>query len=428
MIVSLLILALLIVLGVDLAATLGLAGIAYIVFSPSLMVPLSAVPQKMVNGVDSFEYLAVPLFILAGELMSRSGITERMTRFAGVLVGHITGGLSHVTVVVNIIMAGISGSSVADAAAIGSVTIPFMRKRGYSPGLASAINASAATIGPIIPPSVPMVIVGSLTNLSVGRLFLAGAVPGIIMGVALMITCYIIAKREGIPLERKANRQEMGKAVVEAIPCLGGPLIIVGGIVIGLFTPTEASVMAVLYALLIGVAFYRTLPWREIWESLIITSAVTGAIMITVASANIVSWIASMAKVGDSMVKSLQSLTTSPSLFLLMSMVVLILLGCFLEPIPILIMLAPLLMPIAMDYGIDPIHFSLIMVMNLMIGLLTPPVGLNIFITSGLAQTTFSETIRKGGSLIIVLFLVLLLVMYVPALSTWLPYKLMPLR
>jgi C4-dicarboxylate transporter, DctM subunit len=428
MVIALIALAILIVLGVDLAAALGLTGMAFLVFSPSVSLPLSAIPQKMVNGVDSFEFLAVPLFVLAGELMSRAGITERLTRFAGTIVGHITGGLAHVTIVVNMIMAGVSGSAVADAAAIGSVMIPFMRKRGYSAGLASAINASAATIGPIIPPSIPMVILGSITNLSVGRLFLAGALPGLLMGFALMIICYFIARKEGIPLEPKHTKRKLVKSSVEAFPCMMCPIIIVVGIASGVFTPTEASMIAVVYSLFLGLLFYRSLSIGQVWEALIITSAVTGAIMITVATANVVSWAASMGKIAHSIVVSIQALTSSPIVYLMLANLLLLVLGCFLEPIPILIMLAPLLMPIAIEFGIDPIHFGLVMVLNLMIGLLTPPVGLNVFITSSIAQTTFNETIRRGASLFLTLVAVLVIVTYVPAVSTWLPNLVMPVR
>ena len=414
---------LLMVLGMHIGLAMVASSLLYLLFhlSGSLALPLAVIPQKMLYGVDSFPLLAVPLFMLAGELMSAGGITTRIVRFAASLVGWITGGLAHVVIVVNMIMAGMSGSAVADAAATGSVLIPAMIKARFPPAFAAAVTAAAATIGPIIPPSIPFVLIGTIAQVSIGRLFLGGAVPGVIMGLFLMAASYFVAKRHGYAAEKRATMREILANFWPAIPALLMPLIIMGGILSGITTPTEAAVLGVAYALFLSVVVYRELSIRDVYRICWRMGSSTAVIMITISGATLLGFVATAEQMGPKLMQFFLSLSNNPLVLLLIINVALLILGWVMEPVPIILLTVPIFFPVLTRLGLDPIHLGVVMTLNLMIGLLTPFVGLNVFITAAIARSPVVEVARALLIFIVMLILVLFIISYVPQLVLWLP-------
>jgi tripartite ATP-independent transporter DctM subunit len=384
-------------------------------------VPLSVLAQKMASGAQSFPLLAIPFFVLAGELMNTGGITDRLIHFANVLVGRFTGGLGHVVVVSNVIMAGISGSAAADAAGTGSVLIPAMVKRGYAPAFSAAIVAAAATIGPIIPPSIPMVIFGALAEVSTSRLLIGGVIPGLLMGAYLMVTNYLVAKRRGYPREAASTWREVFTATVKALPALGLPFIIVGGIVLGAFTPTEAAVVAVVYALVLGMLIYRELKLRDLWGIAVRTSAMVAAIMFLIGATNILGDVMTREHIDKTISSFFLGFTANPMVILLMVNIMLLVLGIPLEPIPLMLIFIPVLVPLMNEIGVNTVHFGVVMVLNLMIALLTPPVGMVMFIMMSMSKCTMWEFTKEIWPFMVALLAVLLLIVYIPGLVLWLP-------
>lgn len=416
----------LLALGLDLFSAMGLASLVYLLASQagSMPLPLTLIPQQLMAGVDSFPLLAVPMFLLAGELMTRGGVTARLVAFAGVLVGHLRGGLAHVSIVTNVIMAGMSGSAVADAASTGSVLIPGMVKRGYTPAYAAAVIASAATIGPIIPPSLMFVVLGSMVSVSVGQLFAAGIIPGLIMALAMMLVVYRDALKLNLPVEARATLPEFGKAVREAALALGMPIVVLGTILTGFATPTEASVIAVVYGFILGVIIYREIKWSELVEIFATVAITSAAVMVTVAVSQLFGWITTAEGLGKILGAWLTTVTNEPWVFLLIVNIVVLILGMFMEPIPILILTAPILFPVSAQLGIDPVHFGVVIVLNLMIGSLTPPVGINIFVTAAISKAPVMAVARAAMGFIWILILVLLLITYFPKIVLWVPQML----
>jgi len=410
--------------GSPLAFVLGMSSLLALVVQGN--VPLSVVTQRMFVAVDSFALIAIPLFILAGELMNTGGITPRLVTFADRIVGHITGGLSHVTVVTNMIMAGISGSAAADAAATGSLLIPSMIKRGYSKAFAGAISAAASTIGPIIPPSIPMVVYGSIANVSIGRLFLGGVIPGTIMGFFLMGVAYIISKKRGYPREARSSLGEMARSFVASFWAMLMPLIILGGILGGVFTPTEAAAVAVVYAYVVGSFVYRELKLRDLPRIFMSSAVSTAIVMLIIATANLLGWVLSYGQIPEAMTGFFLSVSSKPWVIYLLINIVLLVLGCFMNPTAIIIVMVPFFMPLIEKVGINPIHFGLILTVNTAIGQLTPPVGVCMYISCGIARITMAEFTRECLIFILALIAVLLLITYVPALVMFLPNLLMP--
>jgi tripartite ATP-independent transporter DctM subunit len=384
-------------------------------------IPLAVLPMKMLYGVDSFPLLAVPLFMLAGELMSAGGITNRIVRFATAMVGWITGGLAHVNIVVNMIMAGMSGSAVADAAATGSVLIPAMVRVGFSGAFAAAVTAAAATIGPIIPPSIPFVLIGSIAQVSIGRLFLGGAVPGVLMGLFLMGTAYWVAKRHGYAVEKRATMRELAVSFWSAIPALLMPLIVMGGILTGFTTPTEAAVVAVAYAFFLSVVVYQQLTVKDCYRICVGMGSSTAAIMLTIAGATLLGFIATAEQMGPKLMQVFLSFSDNPIVILLIINIALLMLGCVMEPVPIILLTVPIFFPALTKIGVDPVHLGVVMTLNLMIGLLTPFVGLNIFITAAIARVPIIAVARESLIFIATLVFVLLLITLFPQLVLWLP-------
>lgn len=406
------------IIGAPVAVTLGLASMTYLWFKG---IPLVVMPQKMFAGIDVFVLLCIPGFILAGNLMNRGGITGRIVRFANALVGWMRGGLGQANVAGSMLFGGISGTAVADAASIGGMMIPGMKKAGCPADFSAAITAASSTVGPIIPPSVPMIIVGALSGISVGKMFMAGAVPGIMMGLAMMVTTYIIAVRRGFPRQPWQGVRELCLAFLGAFWALAMTGLIVGGLLTGLATPTETAVVASIYAFVVGAFFYRELPLREVPKIVIDSAVSSAAILALVGFANVFGWILVSERIPQMIAQSVLSVTDNKFVVILLINIVLLIVGMFMETIAALIILFVPLLALAQGVGIDPLHFATFAVLNLMIGLTTPPVGVCLFICANIAKLPLSPVIRAITPFLITNIIVLLLVSYIPGLSTWLP-------
>ncbi len=406
------------VLGIPVAITLGLASAAYLL---SADLPLVVMPQKMYAGMDVFVLLCIPGFILAGNLMNNGGITERIIRFANALVGWVRGGLGLTNVAGSMLFGGISGTAVADAASIGGVMIPGMKKAGYPASFSAALTAASSTVGPIIPPSVPMIIVGALSGISVGRMFLAGAVPGILMGLAMMLTTYLIAVRKGYPRQPWRGLTELGKSFLGAFWAIAMTVLIIGGLLSGIATPTETAVVASVYALVVGLFIYRELNFKQL-PAIVIDSAVSSAaILALVGFANVFAWILVSERIPQLISSAVLEVTDNKFLVILLINLLLLFVGMFMETIAALIILFVPLLTLAQSVGVDPLHFATLAVLNLMIGLTTPPVGVCLFICANIAKLPLTPVVKAIAPFLLTNILVLLLVSYIPALSTWLP-------
>jgi len=410
--------ALCLILGFPVALSLGVSSAVYILLAD---LPLVVIPQKMYAGMDVFVLLCIPGFILAGNLMGGGGITDRIIRFSNALVGHIRGGLGLANVTGSMIFAGISGTAVADTASIGAVMIPGMKKSGYDAPFAAAITAASSTVGPIIPPSLPMIIVGSLTGLSVGRMFLAGAIPGLLLGVAMMITCYILAVRRNYPREPWKGMGAVARGAVDAFWAILMTFIILFGIVGGVFTPTEAAIISSVYALVVGLFIYRGLSLKRIPRILIDSAVSAASIILLVGFANVFGWILTSERIPQTIAAALLGISENKYVVILLMNVLLLIVGTFMETIAALLILLPPLLPIALHVGIDPIHFATFAVLNLMIGLSTPPVGVCLFVAANIGKISLAEISAAVVPFLICNLLILGFVSYIPFLSLWLP-------
>lgn len=407
-----------VVLGFPIAFSIGLTSALYLYIYD---IPVITLAQKMITGIDTFALLAVPFFILAGNLMNTGGITRRLFRFATALIGHIPGGLGHANVIASIIFAGMSGAAIADAGGLGTIEIKAMKDEGFDTSFSAAITAASSTIGPIIPPSIPMVLYSAFSNTSVGKLFLAGVIPGLFMGGALMVQVYFISKRRRYPVHGGLSWREVGVSLKEGFLPLITPVIILGGILGGIFSPTEAAVVASAYALLLGAFVYREIGFRDLFQILLGTVKTTSIVLFIISMAAIYGWLLAREQVPQTVARLMFSLSTDPNLVLAIILVFLLVVGCFLETTAALIILVPILVPAIMQLGIDPVHFGLVMVLNLMIGLITPPVGVVLYIVSDIARIPFEETVRATAPFLVPLALVLLLVTFVPSVVMFLP-------
>lgn len=404
--------------GVPVAVTLGLSSLAYLTF---MGIPAVVMPQKMYAGMDVFVLLSIPGFILAGNLMNRGGITERIIRFANALVGWIRGGLGLTNVGASMLFGGITGTAVADAASIGGVMIPGMKKAGYPADFSAAVTAASSTVGPIIPPSVPMIIVGALSGISVGQMFLAGAIPGILMGLAMMITTYVIARRKNFPKQKWLGIIEIIRSFGGAFWALAMTGIIIYGLLSGIATPTETAVVAAVYAFVVGAFIYRELPIREL-PSIIIDSAISSAaILVLVGFANVFGWILVSEQIPQAIASGVLSITDNRFFVILIINILLLFVGMFMETIAALIILFVPLLALAEAVGIEPLHFATFAVLNLMIGLTTPPLGVCLFVCANIARVPLMPVVKAIFPFLITNILVLLLVSYIPELATWLP-------
>ena len=417
-------LVLFIAIGVPVAVALGLTATGFYILSGDFHI-LAMLPQRMFSATTAFTLLAIPFFILAGNLMNTGGITERIFRFANACVGHIRGGLGQVNVVASLIFSGMSGAAVADAAGLGQVELKAMEDRGYDRDFSAAITAASSTIGPVFPPSIPFVLYSSITGVSVAKLFLAGVVPGLLMAGALMLAVWFVSWRTNMARSPRAPMRELFAAFTDSVLSLLTPVIIIGGIFTGIFTPTEAGVVACAYALVLSMFVYPELTLRELPGILWVSLVHTIRVMFVIAAAGFFGWLLVHQRVPNALIDALLGLTTDPTLILAIVVVILLILGMFLEGIAVIVLTVPLFLPVMMEIGVDPVQFGVIMIMCSMVGLLTPPVGMVLFAVSSISGLSVGKLSRALWPYLIGLVVVLILVTYWPAVSTWLPYTVM---
>ncbi len=413
-----------IIIGMPVALAIALGSLSGLVSNGTI--PLMTLPQRIVMGLDSFPMLAIPLFVIAGDLMNSAGITKRLINLSQTLVGHVCGSLAQVGFLTNIFMACISGSGLASAAATGSVLIPEMKKKGYSKGFASAVMASAATIGPIIPPSVPLVLYGSIAEVSVGRLFLGGAIPGLIMGGGMMLLTYWIARKRNYETSKRASLKEIIKALLDALLALLAPFAIVGGIISGYATATESAIIAVWISIVIGVFIYKELTFKKIISSIRASMVTTGTICFIIAASAPFGWIMAWENVPTRVLASMSGIMNIPWLVMLLVMLCILVLGMFLDGTPIIILTTPILLPVMKQIGVDPVHYGVILAINTMVGTITPPVGTLMYVTTRIAGCTIAEFTKEAWRYMLLLSVLLLVFAFAPPLVTWLPSVLMP--
>ena len=414
------ILVLMILLGFPIAVAMGLTAVGFFLGlgEPRM---IGAMAQRMYSAVSSFPLLAIPFFILAGNLMNSGGMTDRIFNFARTLVGHVRGGLAHVSVVASMLFAGVSGAALAEAMGLGLIEIKAMKDGGFDKTFAGAVVASSSTIGPVIPPSIPLVIYGALAEVSVGKLFLGGVIPGVLMGIGIMVVIYMLSVKRGYRAEQRATLAQVARSGIDGILGLLAPGIIMGGILGGVFTPTEAAVAAVLYALIVGCLVYRELDLKRLGGILWDTIDQTVRVMFIISAAGMFGWLLIYIRAPQQIVEGLTALTSSPAVILLIFNVILLVLGCFMEGIAIMLLTVPIFVPVLAKFGIDPVHFGVVMTLNLMIGLLTPPVGMVLYAVSTIAGVPVVRLARELVPFMIVLGVVLILITYIPGLVTWLP-------
>ena len=447
--------------GVPVAIAMAGSALVYILLTGD--VPPFVVVHRMISGIDSFPLLAVPFFILAGNLMNNAGITNRIYDFALALVGWLKGGLGHVNIIGSVIFAGMSGTAIADAAGLGTIEIKAMRDKGYDIGFSVGVTAASATLGPIIPPSLPFVIYGMMANVSVGQLFLAGIVPGVVMALLMMGTVGYYAHKFRWGGDVKFEWPRLLKALSELAVVIGFPVVmwafvtfglpfnwalvlglgglfvadwiwkfdavmpimtpvlLIGGMSTGIFTPTEGAIAASVWALVLGLVWYRTLTWKMLAKVAMDTIETTSVVLFIVAAASIFGWLLTATRVTDAVAAWVLSFTHSPWVFLLLANLLMLFVGCFLEPTAAILILVPVLMPVVMQLGIDPVHFGLVMVLNLMIGLLHPPMGMVLFVLARVARLSIEKTTMAIVPWLVPLLLSLILITYVPQISLWLP-------
>ncbi len=410
---------LLLVLGIPIAFVLGISSVIYLWKTD---MPLVLVSQRVFVSLDNFLLLAVPLFILAGKLMNASGITKRLIDFFYILIGHIRGGLAYVNIIASIFFAGITGAGAADTAAIGSIMIPAMKKEGYSAQYSGAVTAISSTIGPTIPPSIAMVVYGAMAEVSIAKLFLAGFIPGLLLGFAQLIVAAFYARQQKFPVRKKVlSLRTATRGFFNTILAILMPVILLGGILSGVFTPTEAAGVAVFYALIVGFFIYRELSASTLLHILYETTVLTGTILIILAMAHLFGWILAAETIPEIVAKAMTSITKNPILILLLINLLLLFIGTIMETLAAIILLTPILLPLVQSIGIDPLHFGVIMVVNLNIGLATPPLGVCLIVASPIAEVPIEKIALATVPFLIASICVLLLITYVPRLVLLVP-------
>jgi C4-dicarboxylate transporter DctM subunit len=407
-------------LNVPLAFSIGLACFFWLLWGGADM-PLVVLAHRFMRGLDSFPLLAIPFFMLAGQFMSKGGIAQRLIDMASALVGFFRGGLAHVNIAASMFFAGMTGSAVSDATAIGSLLIPSMIKNGYKRDFTVAVTGTASVIGIIIPPSIPAVIYGLVAEISVGDLLLAGIIPGIILGLSFMVAAYIISVRDGYQPAVKFSFRNIWINFQRSFLSLITILIVVGGIYAGIFTPTEASIVCAVYAFILAKFIYRDLKWKDLPKIFIETASISSMGIFLLGTTNIFGYIIATQGIPDWVLNSMFAITTNKNIILLFIIGLLLALGCVLEAVAIILILVPILAPIALQLGMDPIHFGAITVLAIAIGLFTPPVGVCLFVACGLGETTVSEVIGALVPFLIASIIVLLLVTFIPELSLLIP-------
>lgn len=415
MIVLLLSMLALLALGVPIGYAIGVSALLYVVLMTG-MSPL-VIAQQISSGADTMVLLALPFFLLAGEIMNAAGITKRLTRLALALIGPVPGGLSYVVVVANMLVAMVSGAAIASAAAVGSTMVPMMEKKGYPRGFAAAVNASSATIGPVIPPSIGFIIYASVSGTSVGKLFLAGTLPGLLIALCIMAVCAMVAWRAGHPRGERHSRRELGESLWAALPGLAMPVIILGGIFGGLVTPTEAGVVAVAYGLVVGLFVYRSIKFGDLPGILLIAARRSTSILFIIACASCFGFLISREVDAEVFVGFFQAVAGQRWIMLLLLVGLILLLGTVMEGGSIMIILTPLLLPVLASYDVDPVHFGVVFQLAIMIGLLTPPVGILLFVMAGVSQVSVKDILANLRPFYLALLALVLIVTFVPELS-----------
>jgi C4-dicarboxylate transporter DctM subunit len=383
--------------------------------------PITTLIQTIFGGLATFPLLAIPLFMLAGNLMNEGGITPDLVQFARKLLGHINGGLGLATVLACAIFAAISGAAVATAVAIGVVMIPAMKKAGYDEGVAAALTSTASCLGPVIPPSIPFIIYGVTANVSIAGLFLGGVLPGLVLAGLLMGYMYVVARKNGYPRDVKTPLPELMVAAYKALPALFMPVLIMGGILSGMFTPTEAAGVTVLYSAVVGAFYYRKLTFKRLPTVLLNAGLESGMVMLLIAMSEPFAWFVAVDQIPQMLVEWISAVTTSPYMILFLVNIFLILLGIPMETAPALVIVTPVLAPIAAAVGIDPIHMGVVICLNLVLGLITPPVGAVLFAVCGMANMSLDRLSRAIWPPFLVSMLALVIITYIPWLSTFLP-------
>ena len=403
--------------GVPMAYSAGLATISYVLTSG---IPLTVLAQQMFVSADNFSMIAIPLFILAGDFMNNGGITKAIMHFARALVGHIRGSLAHVTILANMMFAAMSGSANAACAVMGSMMIPEMKDEGYDDGFACAVTASSSILGPIIPPSIIFVLYGSITGTPVSSLLVAGIVPGVLIGLFFMTAAYLFARVHKYPTSAHVSWKERLSAFVHAIPALMAPLIIVGGILSGIFTATEAGAIAALYALIVGFVT-KQLTVKVMWRSVLNAAKVTAAILFMTGTAKAFAWVLTSRQIPQKLAAAIMSISRNQFTFFLLTVLFLLLIGCFIVETASVPILAPIFAPLAAQFGINPVHFGVIFVLLVSVGALTPPVGSMLFVSAKVGETPVTKIIRNLTPFYIALLAALILLIAIPELVTFLP-------
>lgn len=408
----------LIFIGCPLYLSLGAVSLLYAVLSGSNLI---IIPQKISMSANSFPLLAAPFFILMGNIMNFSGVTNRIFKFADVLVGWMRGGLGHANIIASVIFAGMSGASVADAGGLGTIEIEAMRKAGYDDDFSCAITAASSTIGPIIPPSLPMIIYGAQSETSIGKLFIAGVIPGILMAVALGIMVEAKARKNNYLYQKWQGFKVLFKAFIEAFWALMAPVILLLGIMLGIFTPTEAATVSAFYALILGLFVYKEFKLKELPKLMLMAVSTNGVVLALVMTAMAFGYSLTIAQIPQMAGNSLLALTSNPYIILFLINIFLLFIGLFMESTAAMLILIPIFMPVINQMGIDPVQFGIIMVLNLMIGTITPPVGVVLSVTGNVANVSFDRVAKATAPFLIPLIIVLLLVTYVPYITLFLP-------
>ncbi|NIO04226.1 MAG: TRAP transporter large permease subunit [Proteobacteria bacterium] len=410
----------LIAFGLEIWAAMGVSAILYMLIRGEMLIDLVA--SKMVEGVDHFSLVAIPFFMLVGEVMNASGITKRLADFVHFFVGRLRGGLAYVAIIVNMIAAGVSGSAVADASAVSAVLLPLMEKKGYDKPFSAAINAAAAVAGPVIPPSIPMVFIGVISGISIGKLFLGGIIPGFLMCLSLCIFVFFVARRKNYPVERVSMSWSAFIALFrDALFALIAPLLIVSGVVFGIVTIVEVAIISAFYVLFIATCVYRTLPFREVPKVFRKAAVFSTVIMMIFASIGVYSYVVVFEQLGATLADLFISLNLGRYSFLMAANIFFLFMGLIIDAVPVMLIFFPVLLPISTELGIDPTHFGVIVVINLVIGLLTPPVGALLFLEAKLADISFKELNAAVWPMTLTLLSVLVLATYFPAIVMFIP-------
>jgi tripartite ATP-independent transporter DctM subunit len=401
------------------AIALGIAAsVAILLFGDF---PLAAIPHKMVNGIDSYVFIAIPLFLFAGRLMNAGGITDRIFKLARVLVGHITGGLAHANVMAGMFFSAISGSAVAAVGGLGEIEMKAMTENGYDDDFSASITVASSVIGPVIPPSIPLIIYASMTDNSVGKLFLGGIIPGIMLALSLMILSYFISKKRKYPKDVFPGFRQVAKSLKDTFLPLMMPVILLGGIYSGMFTPTEAAAVAGFYALAISMFVYRTIGFKDLPKLFVETMITTSVVTFVISTTAAFSFILTIEEAGLVITNFVTGFTENKFVILLTINILLLIFGAVMEAGVVLILFIPILYPLAMNLGIDPIHFGVIMAVNLMIGVATPPMGMCLFVMSQISGLKIERIMKAILPFLIPLIIVLLIITFIPQLVTWLP-------